>query len=249
MRAVRASVSLVLMFALIGVASSAAYGQGRPARHKRAHRVPCALPGGAKLVARDAQGAIISVATNYTDSSGNEVHRQYKYCLRRHGGYSTFAEDYNTNGGLGDLVTVDALKLSGIYFAFGTVIITSGGRYNAQPEITANVLKLSTGRTKGAGVNGGIRSFILSSSGIGAWQVAMFCSAGEPGACGWQIQALDANTGWQSVLDTTPLSQNPNTPDPFAGPHLYQCIAGCPRPKQTIAIWTNAGAERSAPVQ
>ena len=245
MRVVRGIALFVVVLTVAGATSAVAYGGGKQHTRRPRPHIPCAVPRGAKLVARDAQGAIISVPASYTDSSGNEVHRQYKYCLRRHGGYTTFAENYNTNGGLGDLVTVDALKLSGIYFAFGTVIITSGGRYNAQPEITANVLNLSTGRTKGAGVNGGIRSFILSSSGIGAWQVAMFCSAGEPGACGWQIQALDANTGWQSVLDTTPLSQNPNTPDPFAGPQLYTCAAGCTPPGATVVWWQRDGAWHS----
>jgi hypothetical protein len=225
---------------LLLVAASAPAHSGANS-HGRAH---CTLPVHSRLVAGDAQARIIFVSASYTDASGNYVRGLYKSCLIRRGGWKEFAENYAGNGGLGDLVDIDPLKLAGVYFAYATSTVPDGGRYGAIPVTTLNVINTASGNigvtpseTVGPGA-GIVRGLVLTASGIAAWQSESSCEpeAGAPFACAWSVRAFDAKTGWSGTLDNTSTSQSTSVADPFDGPAIYTCAAGC-RPRGATAIW------------
>jgi hypothetical protein len=93
-------ISLAIIM-LLGATDAGAHSRAKS--HRQIH---CAIPRGARLTAQDADVRIILVSASYTDANGNSDRDAYKYCLRRQGGYNTFAGDYSDNGGLGDTGTV-----------------------------------------------------------------------------------------------------------------------------------------------
>jgi hypothetical protein len=242
-----ACITLLLLAAI-------ASAHSRASSHGRAH---CTVPAHFRLVARDARARIIFASESYTDSSGNYVKGLYKFCLIRRGVWKEFAEDYAGDGGLGNLVDIDPLKLAGVYYAYTTRTVVEGGRYGAMPVTTLNVINTASGHisdtaseTVGSGA-GIVRAVVLTASGIAAWQGESSCEPepGAPFACAWSIRAFDAKTGWSGTLDHTSPSQTTSVADPFDGPEIHTCAAGCTPRGATVIWWQRDGVRHSTPAR
>jgi hypothetical protein len=214
-------------------------------------RSRCTRPVHAQLVATDAQVRIVFVPRDHTDSDGTYIRGVYESCLRARGRWSTFAEDSEGDGGLGDLVDVGPLKLAGAYFAYTTSTVSDGGRYGATPETVLQITDVATRAVRSAG-SGGVQALALTASGIAAWQGESFCgsetSTSSYRVCVWSLNAFDAKIGWSGILDSTPSSQSTGISDPFSGPAIYTCAAGCTPAGGTVVWWQRDGTWHSAPV-
>jgi hypothetical protein len=127
-----------------------------PAASATARRAPkrpkavCGVPSGAKVVAQDSQYRIAAVNR---PRSKLDVHREWRYCLRRKGQrFHVLVDAAAYVGGLGDLVDVGTVVLAGHYVAFDTETTHSGGRYGNDPEGALTIRNLGTGRTRSSAV-------------------------------------------------------------------------------------------------
>ena len=100
------------------------------------HKSPCATPHGWKVVARDAQAVIVKLNEHRVDSNGTLTTAQWRYCLRRRGGFHRLADDIAYYGGYGDIITVARVVLSGAYVAYDSVDYAGGGRYGCSGTLT-----------------------------------------------------------------------------------------------------------------
>lgn len=267
---------VLVVFSTLLVATATLRSAAASANPK--HRVVCALPRGAQVVAQDSLIRIIAIKGPIS-SDGARISREWRYCLRRRhrSRYRTLV-DAATHG-LGDIVDVGPVVLSGAYVAYNTETTAYAGRYGNNPIGVVYVSNLVRGTTKSAGVDcnlfitnslctvgptdyyscsppdcgAGPPVLIVTSAGLAAWQAEQKCIYGNDTdwrPCAWTIQVLDGRTGWEAVLDRVPPVQGQYLPDdPFDNLSLYTCTAGCAATNRSIAAWTHSGISHTASVQ
>ena len=185
-----------------------------------------------------------------------QTSKQWRYCTRTTGRFRVLTADVSYAGGQGDLVSVQEVLLAGTYAAYATTTITEGGRDygTTYGDVVARDLLTGLQRDIDLGYNGA-RPLLLSPPGAVLWQRVPFPQAGQPNGCGtWEIDALDARTGWIATLDSTTPGCDPANPsvhptDPFGSLQLQGCIAGCSPVGATYAWWTDSAGWRSARIR
>jgi hypothetical protein len=224
-----------------------------PASARRAtstRRHACAVPAGARLVAQDSAARIVVIHRTQQGTGGTDNLQEWRYCLRRSGGYRSLVTGGSYASGAGDSVGVGPVVLAGQWSAWATTTIQSGGRYHAPIQGTVSVRYLGGPQAKMTyepdSTCGAFRQLVLSPTGIAAWEAELcLYPMGQPPTYMFVVQAINGRTGKNVTLDSTPASQSNH--DPFTSLQLTSCVAGCTPPGGTAIWWQHDGLWHSAP--
>ena len=197
------------LFLLSGPAAVLAKTHGS----KRRHIPSCAAPRGAELVAQNSEVRIIAI--NNPRAASPDIKREWRYCLRVKGrGFRTLVDAATYFGGLGDIVDVGPIVLTGVHVAYSTETTASGGRYGNFPVGVLYVRNLVTGASNSDSIDCGLgmpeptTNYLFCAVGpTDYFCSAPFCGAGPPililssdGVAAWEAEqecVYQNGTAWR----------------------------------------------------